>query len=209
MPRLDMLKATQKGYSLVELVITIGIISLLVTFTIPQLFQSNTSKYSSKQTAAARDVAFMVLSAYQKYRLVQGTVTSGTTMGALSQYMSYLKVSTTGTLDDYVSVNTSYDCSTGITCLYLQSGGTLFWSNTTSFNGTASTNSIAAYYDPDSNQTGGTADSSGKSLYLFLTYGGKVYTRNTPPTTGLYNSTGGPYTAASSGSYDPAWFTGF
>lgn len=199
------LKAQTNGFSLVEILITLGIIGVLTAFTIPSLFNTPNSTLSSKQTAMAKDTAYMVLSAYEQYKAVNPTVTTGTTLGLLTPYMNYVSVTTSGGMDDHLNASVAYNCAS-ITCLKLHNGGTLFWNPTHTFGGTATTNGIFFFLDPDSQQLqNGGADGATKSLCMWLYYNGTIKTRaNTIPNT--YLATWGPWNP---GTYDPSWFTGF
>ena len=206
MPNLKLIKALQKGFSLVELLITFGIIALIVTFTVPQLFQSSTSTYSSKKTSAARDAAFMILSAYRQYKSVTGTVPTTMNAPALSPYMSYLRVDTSGSIDDRANLGSFLNCSSTQPCLVLSGGGKLLLSSLT-FNGANTTNAIRLYYDPDGVNSGtGAVDNDSKSLWIALYYDGAIRTRNTVRANTCDSGNCGYGPAAL---YDPRWFTGF
>lgn len=193
------------GFSLVEILITLAVLGVLTAFTIPSLFNTPNSSLSSKQTAMAKDTVYMIFAAYEQYRAANPTVTTGTTLGLLTPYMNYVSPKTSGNLDDHVGVNTTYTCGSNVTCYQMHNGGTFFWRNGMSFAGTATTNGIYFFFDPDSIQTGGTADGPGKALCVLIYYDGTIRTRGTSKA----NSTNSYGPGLNPGAYDPSWFTGF
>ncbi len=207
MPRMDILKALQKGFSLVELLITFGIIALIVTFTVPQLFQSNTSTYSSKKTSAARDATFMILSAYRQYKSVNGSVPITMTPLTLSPYMSYLSVDTSSNLDDMSNWGSFVSCSVAAPCLRLSNGGKLVLFPK-QLNGTYTTNATYFYFDPDGVYSGaGAVDNQSRSLGIILYYDGTIRTRGALKNNTCIQASGCGINGNSI--YDPSWFTGF
>jgi prepilin-type N-terminal cleavage/methylation domain-containing protein len=187
------------GFTLAELLIALVILGVIATFTIPKIL---TSQQSAKTNAAAKDAMAMVSGAYQLYVRNSGA-SSSMTMGDLTQYMNYVALDTSSLLDDHVGSNATYDCST-ITCLRLHGGGTIFNNgNTKSFGGTATTNAILLYYDPDSIRTGSSADSVGKSVAFFLYYNGGMTSR-AQMRPGTCDSSGCHATFTNA---DPSWFS--
>ena len=150
------------GFSLVEVLITLAIMGLLMVFTIPPLFQTPASNSSSKYTAIVRDIAFVVINAYERYKLVNGTVATSTTMGAFTSYMNYVGTDSSTTIDN-VNTLTTLACGS-YTCLKLHSGAKLLYDGTMSFSGTNTTNALRFYVDPDGRQTDATTNGPGKSI---------------------------------------------
>ena len=192
------LKRSYVGFTLAELLICLLILGEIATFTIPKIIMAQRKGASN---TAAHEVAGMVATAYQLYLRNSSSASSNTTAGALTQYMNYVSVPTSGTLDDVVTLNSVYTCNSGVTCLKLHSGGTLFY-DASNFSGTNTTNFIQFYLDPDGIRGGsGTADGSSKSLAIVLYYNGRVTTWGNMAANSV-NSAG----TYSSGSYDPSWF---
>lgn len=192
------LKRNYVGFTLAELLIVLLIIGEIATFSIPKIIMAQRKGASN---TAAHEAAGMVATAYQLYLQNSSSATSSTTPGALTQYMNYVSVPTSGTLDDVVTQNSVYTCNSGVTCLKLHSGGTLFY-NTSNFSGTNTTNFIQFYLDPDGVRgSSGSADGSSKSLAIVLYYNGRVTTWGNMAANSVNSS--GTY---SSGSYDPSWF---
>lgn len=118
------LKRSYVGFTLAELLICLLIIGEISTFTIPKIIMAQRKGASN---TAAHEVAGMVATAYQLYLRNSSSASSSTTPGALTQYMNYVSVPTSGSLDDVVTLNSVYTCNSGVTCLKLHSGGTLFY----------------------------------------------------------------------------------
>lgn len=190
------------GFTLAELLITLAILGVLATFAIPPMFTSSSSSSAAKYTSMARDTAYMVMTAYEKYRAANTTVASSTTLGALTQYMNYVARDTTTTVD-MQHTSTSVSCG-ALTCLKLHNGAMLFFGNTVYFNGTNSTNAITWLIDPDGVKTDNTTNGPGKSLVLFLQYDGSVRVYSNLPAPVTTSST----TYSATTTQDPVWFQG-
>lgn len=203
----------QPGFSLVELLITLALLGMIATFTIPKLLQTPNSTLNSKQTAMAKDVAFMILAAYEQYRAANSTVTTNTTPGALTPYMNYVSVDTSGTTVDAhpgwsgTSGSGRNTCNSSNPCLKLHNGGSLYMKNANSFGCATSICLIEFSFDPDTKTAGNTGNSPTKALQLELYYDGTIRSRaQTKP--GSCDSTGCGSLGPSAG-FDPNWFTGF
>jgi type II secretory pathway pseudopilin PulG len=194
------------GFSLVEVLIMLVIMGIISAFTIPKLFQTPNSSLGSKQTARAKDIAFMIVNAYEQYRAVNGTV--ATTMGAthLSPYMNYVSVDSAGTnsVDGVIGGPASLTCSATNPCLRLHSGGKLRLGQET-FSGSNTTNCIVLIFDPDGVASGSSADSYSKPVRFNLYYDGTISTRGTAKTNSCTSNLC-PFDASPSS--DPSWFTG-
>lgn len=189
----------KSGFTLAELLISLAILGVIATFTIPKIL---VAQQNSANAAKAKEVAAMVAGAYDAYRQDNVNTTS-TTIGALTQYMNYVAVDNSSSLDDHLNANVNYSCGTNVNCLKMHGGGTFFYSAARSFGGSNNTNGIFFFYDPDSQRTGIVGDGPGKSVCFYLYYNGRITTRaNVLP--GTADSTGGPFNP---GAYDPSWFT--
>jgi prepilin-type N-terminal cleavage/methylation domain-containing protein len=192
-----------RGFSLVELLITMAIMGVIVALTIPPLFQVPASKQGTKYNAMARDTAFMVSSAYQQYKMTHATVPTNTNFGALTPYMNYLATDATTVIDSRNN-GTTFSCA-AYSCLKLHNGATLLYANGSNFGGSTTTNALYFYLDPDGQQTDGTTNGPGKSVVVWLQYNGTLHSWGTLPTSIMTSVTG----YAPTPSYDPIWFTGF
>ena len=134
-----LIRRSQKGFTLAELLISLAILGVIATFTIPKILSSSSS---GQNTAVAKEVASMVSGAFTTYTL-NTSLTSGTTGGALTQYMNYVA---TDTSTSYTGSGGTalQQCSATWVCLKLHNGGVLQYDTGETFAGTASTNGIVA-----------------------------------------------------------------
>lgn len=162
----------QYGFTLAELLIALAILGVIATFTIPKILMA---QQSSKYNSVAKEAVAMVAGAHTKLKY-SGAMTTNTTMADLTQYMNYVGVDTTGTVDADTGGSTAITCNDGFwTCLKLHGGATLFY-GTYSFAGTATTNAIWFYIDPDGVYSG-TTNGPGKAEQVYVYYNGKISTR--------------------------------
>ena len=188
-----------KGFTLAELLISLGILGVIAAFTLPKILlaqQNNTYNASAKEAAA------MISGAYQAYQQT-GALSSSTAPDDLTPYMNYLAVDTTSTIDLFYE-NTTRDCNTGFNCLKLHTGGTLLYYVGGSFGGSTSTRAIYFYFDPDGRVTDGTTNGPGKSVVFWLYYNGRI-TSYSNLLTGTLSGGGPPVNPDPS--YDPPWFS--
>lgn len=186
------------GFSLVEVLIALALMGVLAAFTIPPLFTTSMSGASAKYTQSAQNSAFMIVAAYEQYRIANGSVPATAKFSALTPYLSYVKTDSSSTLNK--TDGSSFVCGTsGLSCLSLHNGSYLYYGTTVSFSGTNTTNGIWLGFDPD-----GTHNNQ-PSLGMVLTYDGRIQTYGTITTTYYYNS----IATISPGASDPTWFQGF
>jgi prepilin-type N-terminal cleavage/methylation domain-containing protein len=157
-----------KGFTLAELLISLLIIAEIATFTIPKIL---TSQQNGSYNAIAKDDIAMVAGTFQQAQMA-GLVSSGTTMGALTQYMNYVTYDTGRVLDD-VNGSGSLVCSSTYPCLILHNGSAFQYEAGASFSGTSTTNAIWFHIDPDSLYSG-TTNGTGKAVGIFLYFNGRM-----------------------------------
>lgn len=192
------------GFSLTELMIALGLLGVIAMFTIPKVLQA---QQANQHNAIAKESITLVSSAYEQYLLDNGV--APTTMRArdLAPYIKHVRYSTGPTveIDKNPPGSGFWPCGWTSPCFHLHNGAILM-ARHVSFNGTASTNAISFFLDPDGKPTNADATASEtKSLFLFLYYDGKVSSQGhcRPGTTD--SDLFWPCPMASS--YDPSWFS--
>jgi prepilin-type N-terminal cleavage/methylation domain-containing protein len=182
------------GFSLVEVLITLGLIGILAAFTVPKVLGSPNSTQSSKYNAVLKDGANAVLAAYEQYRLTNTNVPSTFSMAALTPYLNYVKLDTTILIDSEQG-GTSLNCAdTNQQCLLLHNGGILWHQKTNvQFGGTSDTNAIYFLFDPDGKYSN-TTNGPGKSVRLQLYRDGRITTIGTARTNSVTYEWGNWYT---------------
>lgn len=181
-----------KGFTLAELLIALAILGVIATFTIPKILNSQSN---GQNNAIGHEVAGMVGAAYQQHML-NGYLSSSTKSSDYTQYMNYVAVDSTTTIDD-VQGNGTVSCSSAqFMCLKLHNGAMLLIRPTETYGGTTTTNAILFLLDPDGQANGV------KASNFMLTYPGKVTTVGTCSVAMV--SSGFSYPCSSS--YNPSWF---
>ncbi len=191
------LRIVRRGFTLAELLISLAILGVIATFTIPKILYA---QQSSQYNAEAKEVAAMISAAYDAYKQQGNTPTTNTSAGDLTPYMNYVAVDSSSTIDLFYNASTRA-CTGGYACVKLHNGGMLLWASA-GFMGTASTNAIYFYFDPDGRVTDGTTNGPGKSVCLWLYYTGRI-------TSYVNLSAGTVYGGGTVGpdpTYDPPWF---
>jgi len=186
------------GFTLAELLISLAILGVIATFTIPKILST---QQNSQYNATAKEAVSAVAGAYTLYKQ-NYTLSSSTTFGDLTPYLNYVKLDSSGALIDDLYTHSTADCDTGSFhyCLRLHNGATLmyFYDN---FGGTGTTNGIFFNVDPDGMVTDGTTNGPGKAIQFWLYYNGRISSSaqivaNTCSSSGCH----------SPGSVDPPWF---
>jgi prepilin-type N-terminal cleavage/methylation domain-containing protein len=188
----------KKGFTLAELLITLQILAIIAAFTIPKIIGSQQN--STYKAIAKEDIA-SVAAAYQLY-VFSNTPIASTTGGALTPYLNYVKLDTSGAVVDDISGYGTLPCDSSAPCMRMHNGGTL-QITPYSFNGTNTTNAIRFKIDPDGKVTDGTTNGPGKSLSVRVYIGGRVTSEdnmlpNTCDSAGCFSPAPGQ---------DPTWFS--
>ncbi len=196
--------ATQlrKGFTLAELLISLAILGVIATFTIPKIL---ISQQNSQNVAKAKEAVAMVSEAYIKFK-AENTVTTSFNISSLTPYMNYVREDTTSSID-YTPGFASFSCSAFIPCLKLHDGAMFAYGATDRFCGLDNTGAVFFYVDPDGVYgNGGTADGPSKSVVFWLYPDGRITTFGTLLPGTLSGPSGCVSTWFFTPSYDPSWF---
>ncbi|WP_303674242.1 type II secretion system protein [Vampirovibrio chlorellavorus] len=185
------------GFTLAELLISLAILGLIATFTIPKVLSST---QNSANVAKVKEAAATLAAAYQQAKL-DGSINSNSDVSDLSPYLNYLAWDTSGTLIDHVQGSTSQACNTTYPCAKLANGTTILFNAPSQFGGTATTNMLNFFVDPEPGYSGTT--NPVRAVQMVLYYDGFITSRAFARPNS-YTSLGGPY---GPGSFDPPWFS--
>jgi prepilin-type N-terminal cleavage/methylation domain-containing protein len=192
------------GFTLAELLIALGILGVLATFTIPKVLvaqQNGASNAAAKEAAAAISQAFVIYKS-------KNTLKATTGCGDLTPYLNYVRIDTSTQMDD-INNSGSNTCGGGSNslsdaCYILHNGAAIMYCTNADdyFGGTSSTNAIFIQVDPDGKYGGSTTGPS-KSVLFYMYTTGRLVTMGTvlPGTI----TSGGVSVSAWAGG-DPSWF---
>lgn len=181
------------GFTLAELLIALGILGVIATFTIPKVLSA---QQSSKYSSIAKEAAATMSNAMELYKHQYGSLQSGTSMGDLTPYLNYAMLDTVSTVDDVGSG--TYTCpSASGTCIKLHNGATLWYWNNVSFAGTGALNAIYFKVDPS-----GTADDT-DAINFFMYTNGRVSDEGHIAD----NTVSSDYTRNANLSLNPTWWS--
>jgi prepilin-type N-terminal cleavage/methylation domain-containing protein len=187
------------AFTLAELLVALAILGIIAIFTIPKIVSS---QRNGNHNAKAKEAASMIAATYSLYRQ-NNVISASTSPGDLTSYMNYVKLDTSAQVDWEYGTTGSETCSS-VPCLRLHNGGILYYYGGNNFAGTASTNAIFYYFDPDG-VSDGTATNSGKSVLFWLYTNGRITSwTNASPNT-VSTAVGSPY--GPNASADPPWFS--
>ncbi len=185
------------GFTLAELLISLAILGVIATFTLPKIIYSSQSQ---RNIAIEKEAASMVVAAFQQYAN-QNTVSSSLTFSSLTPYMNYVATDTASAIDGQQTVST-VNCATPFRCLKLHNGAILRYNPADTFGGTATTNAIWCLVDPDGVVTDGTTNGPGHAVVFWIYANGRMATMGTLAAGTTYGGGAVPATPA----YDPPWF---
>ncbi len=134
-----------QGFTLAELLISLAILGVIATFTIPKILSSSAN---GQNTAIAKEVASMISAAYSTYTLNNGAATT-VKPGDLTQYFNYVSTTTSGTLSAATSGTALQTCSATLPCISLHNGGVVQWDTAQTFSGSTTTHAVTFNLDPD------------------------------------------------------------
>lgn len=182
------------GFTLAELLISLAILGVIATFTIPKVLNS---QQDATNVSIAKEVASMVSGAYQTYQL-NNTVTTTTGIDDLTPYFNYVSIDTTTTVDIQPFDGNRSCGSPTIKCFKLHNGGILHYSDANSFPGTTVLHTIPFCIDPNGDST------SVEGLCFLIYYNGRLTTR----ANAMANSCSSvSCTFGANAGYMPAWFS--
>lgn len=190
-----------KGFTLAELLISLAILGVIATFTIPKIL---TAQQNEGYKAKAKEAVAAVATAYQLYKQT-GNLSANTTAGDFVSYFNNVSIDTVSQIDTYygnaLPGSEVWQCSAANQCIRLHNGAVLLpaaWE----FGGTNPTNAITFIFDPDG-VSSATTNAPGKSVALWLYYNGRITSRGqiTP------NSCRAGGCQNPDSSLDPPWFS--
>lgn len=159
----------RRGFTLAELLISLAILGVIATFTIPKIL---VSQQNSQYNAMSKEVIASIAEAYQQHKLA-GLLTTSTKPSDFSQYMNYLSLDTTTTIDDGIGAGAQTCNATTNKCIRLANGGLLYFADWASFSGSSNLSAAQFSFDPN-----GKLDPIGSpqkgNLWIFVYYNGKV-----------------------------------
>jgi prepilin-type N-terminal cleavage/methylation domain-containing protein len=187
------------GFTLAELLIALLIIGEIAAFTIPKILSA---QQKNSYNASAKEVAGILGSAWANYSM-SNTISASTQAGALTSYFNYVKVSTSGTIDNVYRWGT-ISCTASQPCYFLHNGGVLHHRD--QFGGTSTTHALVYDFDPDGAVTDGTTNGPGKSVQFVIFYNGRLTSRGTVNYS-IYACSTSCATWGADTTADPPWFS--
>ena len=186
------------GFTLAELLISLAILGVIATFTIPKIMAGQQNgQYSSSAKEVAASIAAALLS-YEQQHPEATTIKLSDIMTTIN----YTKVDTSTVIDSSNNKFGTPSCGgVGIyECYGLHSGAILLTNALMSFNGTGSSSGIVFVIDPDGKA------SSTYAVGFILFYNGKLTTYGSGSTVNYTDHTGA-HIFTGNATYDPAWFS--
>jgi prepilin-type N-terminal cleavage/methylation domain-containing protein len=188
------------GFTLAELLIALGILGIIATFTIPKILNA---QRNNAKVAATKEVMATLATAFQQHKL-NGLVTVDTHPNdLLSKYFNYVTLDSTSAVDMYPGGGAGLMCSTGTaTCYRLHNGGLVRPWNCTLGNVTDPAYAIAILFDADGVYTG-----DEDSVRIFVHSNGQVQTEGTATAGTTIDCSSPIVSAGPDPTKDPSWFS--
>ncbi len=188
------------GFTLAELLISLAILGVIATFTIPKVLNAS---QDSQKNAMAKEVIAMIVNSQQAYALNNSLVGSG--FYEYTPYMNYVRVDSSSAIDNYNGAWAA-SCAPPAICLRLHNGGVLLFHINSGVKYPAnysSTHVVYALFDPDG-EYGGTNIGPSKAVGIWIYANGRITTpQNLLPNT--YVAGAGPIAPVPNS--DPEWFS--
>lgn len=168
-----------RGISLAEIIITLVVLAVISALAIPKVMESHKVHQNKKAVQAA---VMAISNAYSRYKLDQDP-TADFNPTDLVPYLNYVRLQTTGALDNKGGNLGKFDCEALAPCMVMHNGSSIWlyqgngttWG--TKFGGTAANYYTDFYMDPDGDlQHETTTTGLGKSFAIGLYYDGRVKT---------------------------------
>jgi prepilin-type N-terminal cleavage/methylation domain-containing protein len=185
------------GFTLVELLVSLAILTVIVAVTIPKIL---ISQRDVVYNANAKEAISSIRQAYELYG-VSNQVTSGFKLSFLIPYLNYVALDTTSGSIDRHPGQLTINCTASNQCIKLHNGSVVMFENN-SFGGTATTNEVSFWFDPDGRVTDGTTNGPGKSAVFFIYTNGRVVSHEGV----LPGSANNAWTASTCLACIPSWF---
>ncbi len=188
------------GFTLAELLISLAVLGVIATFTIPKVLNGS---QNSQYNAMTKEVAAMLVNAQKAYSLENGSLLN-TGISDFTPYMNYVSVDTSSIIDEK-NGQTTLGCTATLPCLVLHNGGKMRFhlASGVKFTSVASNQAVHVHFDPDGVYGGSTTGPS-KSVNLVLYANGRIVTlEDLIPNTYV----GGTGPIASIPNTDPEWFS--
>ncbi len=159
------------GFTLAELLISLAILGVIATFTIPKILSA---QQDGKYNATTKEAAAMVAGAFQQYQATN-SIATGTNMSNLTPYMNYVAVKTSGSFDEDYGKTGTRTCLASSPCLVLHNGALLQYDPANTFGVVDSNHFIYFEVDPDGVVTdSATTNGPGKSYLMAIFTNGKL-----------------------------------
>lgn len=180
-----------KGFTLVELLISLAILGEIATFTIPKIL---TSQSNGTKLAVSKEDISIISGAFSQFKLLN-TVSTSSEFGNMVPYINYAKLNTSGTI-----FNGSWNCTASAPCLVMHNGSNLAYTVGESFSALDTSHVIHIVIDPGGNTAYGP---DGVDIFLFPN--GRITEQAALPG-GSVSSSLGSYGWTGYAGYTPAWF---
>ncbi len=188
-----------KGFTLAELLISLAILGVIATFTIPKIL---TAQQNSQNVAKAKEAAAMFSAAFQAYQQ-EHTLQTSFTAYELTPYLNYVSIDTSNSqIDAHVS-NTSRTCSAATPCIRFHNGGAMWINASQTFGVLDAYHCVDLGFDPDGVLNAGFGDGPGKAIQFQLYANGQITTLGQVKP-GTMDAWG---TFPQNPSFDPSWFS--